>query len=248
MSACATILAPIARWEFHQKLGAVMEKYGFSSPEFKEDSYRYVRGRGWVLVDASMPSRVGTRLIALASRVLSGERVPEGDPQDLAFAVRMESGRTIDPARAKRLSDRLEALAATTSRVEGRSSGTARLSLLFHGTRRAITELRPSTGGEFGPGVYLTKSRDTARFYARSVAQGPDAPRILVVEVDLRNPIRIDKVDWIRATENRTPRTVQRALMRKGHDAIVGVAINGVDEQIVVFDPARVRVLGEELL
>ena len=115
---------------------------------------------------------------------------------------------------------------------------------LYHGTRHAsIEQLRPSTGGEFGPGVYLSTNPDTARFYATSVARGPDPPTILEVEADIRNPMRIEKTEWIRKTAHRTPSAVRRALERKGHDAIVGVGLAG-DEQIVVFDPAAVRIVG----
>lgn len=116
--------------------------------------------------------------------------------------------------------------------------------ILYHGTRHAsIEQLRPSTGGEFGPGIYLSANPDTARFYATSVARGPDPPTILEVEADIRNPVRIEKTEWIRKTAHRTPSAVRRALERKGHDAIVGVGLAG-DEQIVVFDPAAVRIVG----
>lgn len=115
----------------------------------------------------------------------------------------------------------------------------------YHGTRRAsavLTEgFMPSTGGEFGPGVYLTENPDTAAFYALHVARGSEEPAILSATVTLANPYVVRKVDWIRQTEKRTPRTVQRALQRKGHDAIIGIALNDVERQIVVFDPAAIE-------
>lgn len=111
---------------------------------------------------------------------------------------------------------------------------------LYHGTRHELSLLRPSTGGEFGPGIYLTANPNTAWFYANSVARGPAEPRVYTVGVTLRNPVRITKTEWIRKTENRTPSAVQRALLRKGHDAIIGIGLNGHDEQIVVIDPSTV--------
>ncbi len=116
----------------------------------------------------------------------------------------------------------------------------------YHGTRRASAILAegfaPSTGGEFGPGVYLTENPDTAALYALYVARGSEAPTILSATITLVNPYVVRKVDWIRQTEKRTPRTVQRALQRKGHDAIIGIALNDVERQIVVFDPKSVGV------
>lgn len=114
----------------------------------------------------------------------------------------------------------------------------------FHGTRSEVSTLRASTGGEFGPGVYLTTNVDTAWFYANRVARGPLAPHVLVVDAVVRNPYRVAKTDWIRKTQNRTPSAVQRALMKKGHDAIVGVAIKGYEEQVILFDAAAARVVG----
>lgn len=114
---------------------------------------------------------------------------------------------------------------------------------LFHGTKHAhVATLTPSTGGEFGPGIYLTADPNTARFFAGN-ARGPDAPTVLEVVADIRNPFRIAKVDWIKKTAHRTPSAVQRALKKKGHDAIIGVGLTG-SEQIVVFDVDAVRIVG----
>lgn len=116
---------------------------------------------------------------------------------------------------------------------------------VYHGTRKASLILSegfaPSTGGEFGPGVYLTESIDSARFWAGVTARGPEAPTIIEAEVDLKNPKRVDKVEWIRLTQSSTPSTVQRRWIKKGHDGILGVGINGMDVQVVAFDPASIR-------
>ena len=115
---------------------------------------------------------------------------------------------------------------------------------LYHGTRRAEEILRqgfrPSTGGEFGPGIYLTDSPHTAAFYAQRVARGEGPPVVLETVVRLRRPFTVRKVDWIRKTERRTPRTVQSVLRRQGHDAIVGIALNDRERQFIVFDSGAI--------
>ncbi len=115
--------------------------------------------------------------------------------------------------------------------------------IVFHGTRHASAILadgfRASTGGEFGPGIYFSASPDTAAFYALRVARGPEQPTILRTRVHLRAPFRVTRTDWIRATESRTPRQVGARLARKGHDGIVGVALNG-SEQIVVWESSSI--------
>ena len=122
---------------------------------------------------------------------------------------------------------------------------------VYHGTRDADAILRdgfrPSSGGDFGPGIYLTENPDTAAFYALRVARGSDQPVVLSTTVELLRPYEVRKVDWIRMTERRTPRTVQRGLRRRGYDGILGIAINDYERQIVAFEadqivgPTRVR-------
>lgn len=114
----------------------------------------------------------------------------------------------------------------------------------FHGTRSADTilanGLRPSTGGEFGPGIYLTQNVGAAAFYAEHVARGPGAPEILELNVVLKNPYRVAKTDWIKLTQRSTPMTVQRRLIKQGYDSIIGIGINGHDEQIVAWYPEQI--------
>lgn len=118
---------------------------------------------------------------------------------------------------------------------------------LFHGTRHAnVTTLIPSTGGEFGPGAYLTDFEPTAALFAQR-AVGPDAPTVLEVRATIRNPFVVTKQEWLRLTTTSTPRTVQRRLQQKGHDAIIGIAVNGYERQIVVFDPASIQVIGRHV-
>ena len=78
---------------------------------------------------------------------------------------------------------------------------------VFHGTRNASEILesgfRPSTGGEFGPGIYFTENPHTAAFYALRVARGSEEPRILVADVGLNHPFVVKKIVWLRMTEKR---------------------------------------------
>ena len=113
--------------------------------------------------------------------------------------------------------------------------------VFFHGTRDAgITRLRPSTGGEFGPGIYLTSFGPTAQFYAQHVARGPDAPAVLRVRTSVSRPFEVTKSSWVKMTERSSPSAVQKRLRAKGYDSIVGIANNGYEWQLVVFDPESV--------
>lgn len=92
--------------DLHRQIERDMIPYGWTAPEFKPDSY-ILTTRGPVLVDASMPSRVGDELARYVEEVARNERhLWTTRPEDLAFAVRTEAGRTISQAE----SDRLEAL------------------------------------------------------------------------------------------------------------------------------------------
>ena len=116
--------------------------------------------------------------------------------------------------------------------------------MFFHGTRApGIDQLKPSRGGEFGPGVYLTGNEDTAWFYASHVASGSSEPYVLRARVTANNPFVVKKVDWLRMTARSTPKTVQNRLKKKGYDSIVGIALNDYEYQLVVFDPSDVKLL-----
>lgn len=121
--------------------------------------------------------------------------------------------------------------------------------IVYHGTRNATSILRDgftaSAGGEFGPGLYLTESIDSAKFWGGVVARGPEDPAVLRATFSPVNPMRITKVDWIRLTQRVSPRAVHRRWAKRGHDAVFGVGINGIDVQVVAFDPSDVT--GAEL-
>lgn len=100
------------RWDLHQAIGRALEPFGWTSPEYKDDSYVMTRDRGWVLVDASMGHRIGSRLVAWIADVLSGRRPWEDErPSDMAFYVLQEvRAGTIPLELGRRLYRRLEAI------------------------------------------------------------------------------------------------------------------------------------------
>jgi hypothetical protein len=116
--------------------------------------------------------------------------------------------------------------------------------LLFHGTRNisAIFDagFALSRGGEFGPGIYFTNNPNTASFYALRVARGPETPSVISADIRMTHPFVVPKIEWLRMTERSSPKTVQRRLIRKGHDGIIGIALNGYEKQYVVFSPSQI--------
>lgn len=110
-------------WDVWNRISQAAVRYGFGRPEYKDDAFRYVRSRGWVLVDAGFAARCGRRLVQKALETLRSDVASISDLSDLAYAVRMESGRTIDPTRAEALSKRLTAAAARPPAVPARRQG-----------------------------------------------------------------------------------------------------------------------------
>jgi hypothetical protein len=82
-------------WEIHREIERQMVPSGWTAPEYKEDSYVLPgdTGSNWVLVDASMPHRVGMKLVQKAVDLMSGEdEIDPGleTPQDYSFYIRRE--------------------------------------------------------------------------------------------------------------------------------------------------------------
>ena len=78
-------------FELHQKIGEQMRKAaGWSAPEFKGDSYIITPSGKPILIDGSMPHRVGKNLVGYVEDVLDGKRVSREPLSDLAFALRAE--------------------------------------------------------------------------------------------------------------------------------------------------------------
>jgi len=114
-------------FDLHQEIGHAMIPHGWSAPEFKPDSY-IITARGPILVDASMPSRVGEELVRYVEAAVSGERqLWNTRPSDLAFAVRSEVGRTISKGESDRLEDLIEQRwsSQTTSETTRKRTGKA---------------------------------------------------------------------------------------------------------------------------
>jgi hypothetical protein len=112
---------------------------------------------------------------------------------------------------------------------------------LYHGTNKQIDvrNLNPSRGGEFGPGVYLSDDPNTAyRFGSRS---GEEGTNIIPTIVTMNKPFIVSKLNWSNMIKRVTPMQVQKRLMDQGYDGIIGVGINGMDKQYVVFDPSKIR-------
>jgi hypothetical protein len=98
------------RWNLHRMIGRVMRQYGWSAPEYKDDSYIVTRDRGLVLVDAGYVLRLGSRL---AREVAATHRDPSASAFDRDFSrgtLRSEYGRTIPRTAGERLHERLAAL------------------------------------------------------------------------------------------------------------------------------------------
>ena len=90
-------------FDLHKDICKGMAPYGWLSPEFKEDSYVFARGRGPVLIDASMALRVGGELVKYAQNMLENRRPQRERLQDIAFAIVQERGRTIPAPVADKL-------------------------------------------------------------------------------------------------------------------------------------------------
>jgi hypothetical protein len=105
-------------WEVHRDISRAMLQYGWTVPEYKEDSFVLAPGRGWVLVDAGFAYRVGRKLVEDVLNVLNGRRpiYDEFDLNGLAFDLRQERGKTVPVKVADALLGRLYALGASTGR------------------------------------------------------------------------------------------------------------------------------------
>jgi len=73
----------------HGRIEKAMLPHGWTSPEFKADSY-VITSEGPVLVDASMPSRVGVVLVEYIADILAGRRAGYENASTLAFELRRE--------------------------------------------------------------------------------------------------------------------------------------------------------------
>lgn len=123
---------------------------------------------------------------------------------------------------------------------------------LYHGTDQNIEAFRANDGW-YGNGVYLSRSPQQAEYYTRRTAaqarggQEP-APNIMplvargrlasVEEYEALVRQNMPRGKWTKAGEDSAVRKAQQELVRRGY---AGVDAGGVDQEVVVFDPANVR-------
>ncbi len=90
--------------DLHARIEQAMIPVGWTAPEFKEDSYVIDATGRPILVDASMPHRVGDNLLGYVQAIIDGHQDPYTDSsQDLGFALRSEIGQTITKEDARPL-------------------------------------------------------------------------------------------------------------------------------------------------
>lgn len=98
--------------DLHWHIERAMVPHGWTAPEFKADSYVMSDGgKRAVMVDASMPSRVGANLLRYARDLMDGRKRPGFQrPDDLAFYIGRETNArlgTITPTDAQPVLDEL---------------------------------------------------------------------------------------------------------------------------------------------
>jgi hypothetical protein len=204
---------------------------GGNDGPYKPMQLRHEGASHWFLVD----TRNGEVVDLTASQFKKAPDYSKG----VGKGMRANKGGDTVPTRA---GERI--IARVRGAKAGRAEGKASLRL-YHGSRtRGLHSLHASRGGEYGPGVYLTSNPDTARMYAKSVASGPGSPIVYVVDAFIESPYETNKADWLKRTASKSRSTVQRAIAARGHDAISSRGLSGMEHQVVVFDPAKVRVVG----
>lgn len=109
---------PRERWQvddrrllaLHNRIGVLMRPYGWTSPEYKIDSWVVTSDRGPVLVDAGRALRIGWRNARHAVDVMAGRRAAVGSSPWLSLRYGLESDATsklIPTAVANRIGERL---------------------------------------------------------------------------------------------------------------------------------------------
>lgn len=126
---------------------------------------------------------------------------------------------------------------------------------LYHGTDQVFSEFQARPGW-FGTGVYASRSPKQAGYYTRRTAhqaRGSDAePAPNIMPLMARGPLATHE-EWQRTYRSFLPRRItkfdpkaeeramqraQEELMRRGYS---GVDAGGVDDEVLIFDPANVR-------
>ena len=166
--------------------------------------------------------------MAMALEALVARLIKAGYPKDTAKKIASGELPMSDTSRFARAGEQ----ATDTSRE------------LFHWTNRDFTEFQPSTGGKFGQGVYLSPRP----YYGEKYVERGDPRRMSVFgpsNIAKREDINsVEKSVLAEMKEQNVPpmamgdtfwNMVQGKLKEKGFDALE------FGDEVVVFDPARVR-------
>lgn len=112
------------------------------------------------------------------------------------------------------------------------------LMVMYHGTSKEFNTFQSSKGGEYGSGIYFANNKDTASFFG---SRFTEKPVIIKAYLNMKNPYRINKTEYISKTQNITPNTLKNRLIKQGYDGIIGTGISGVDKQYIVFESNQVK-------
>jgi hypothetical protein len=106
--------------------------------------------------------------------------------------------------------------------------------VVYHGTKADIDAFKPSRGGEYGSGIYLTPDAGAAWGYAeRKGVDGSGGETLMPLFVAIKNPLITTDRQYARALG-------VRALKARGYDGIIGVGPTG-ERQYIAFDPGQIK-------
>lgn len=64
--------------------------------------------------------------------------------------------------------------------------------IVYHGTQGNFDSFRPTTQGQFGPGIYMTASPVEASKYAGATSTVGDSPNVMPLHVAMKNPLHVE--------------------------------------------------------
>lgn len=135
---------------------------------------------------------------------------------------------------------RLEDVRAARSPLDVLRDARGRALVVYHGTAKLFDQLRSSTDGAYGPGIYFTTHRRAAWHHARAGFLG--TPRLIAAALTMQRPFRdgldtIPGYDWVRT----------EVAVAHGYDGIIAESetIEGLDGELmlIVPDARQVRAL-----
>jgi hypothetical protein len=113
--------------------------------------------------------------------------------------------------------------------------------ILYHGTSSDVSNLIPSKGGEFGPGVYVSQNPNMANYFASRF--GGESANIM--------PLVTNANDVLVTADKNIPRGLgYKGLTNKGYNSVLGIGSTGETQRTILnpenlrsvnaaFDPAR---------